>query len=445
MSNIVFCFPPIISTINSSLGLAKNLAVRGHKVCYFGVADCESVIINNGFEFVSFFEEWFPKGWFETIYLGAIRGENKEALDKLSEQLNIFVDYILRGGDREIVGAVSNIKPDLIIISTSGIDSILWAFIFYKLRINCLYFFDVLGGKISYQHPPVYFDYIYKRTCRSIIKTMMLWIVFLYKKQRLENTSNKTGFGSKRSIKRLAKYYGYPCRDISFNSDMPNPLLKIPELIAFPQEFEFLGIARKNRYYLEASIDLNRFQVTFPWEKINNSQPIVYVALGTLPLLSEADYKRFFNIVIKAAEMFPEWNWVLSIGNNNNVDEFHSKRVNIIVVNTAPQLTLLSKAKLMITHGGPNSIKECIYFGVPMILFPLWFDQPGNVARVVSHGMGLQANFYNITANELQRLVLEILSEASYKENIVTMQEVFRKREEEKPSLAIIESFLANA
>jgi len=142
---------------------------------------------------------------------------------------------------------------------------------------------------------------------------------------------------------------------------MPGAQLKLPELVLFPKRFDFPGVRKEGRYYAEASIDLNREQSSFPWEKVTESQPIVYVALGTLSFMAKSDYEDFFRIVIETSMKWPEWNWVISIGNNLSVDDFEYAPSNVIIVNRAPQLELLKKASLMITHGGPNSVKECIF------------------------------------------------------------------------------------
>lgn len=51
--------------------------------------------------------------------------------------------------------------------------------------------------------------------------------------------------------------------------------------------------------------------------------------------------------------------------------DFHSVPANALLVNYAPQTELLRKASLAITHGGTNTVKDCIFLGVPMLVFPL--------------------------------------------------------------------------
>ena len=97
----------------------------------------------------------------------------------------------------------------------------------------------------------------------------------------------------------------------------------------------------------------------------------------------------------------------------------------------------------MITHGGANSVKECIFFGVPMLVFPLSFDEPGNAARVKYHGLGLNGDFKEITSKELQVLIEEVTTNPIFGERIKVMQKSFMEIEEAKPSIQLIERFLS--
>jgi zeaxanthin glucosyltransferase len=62
---------------------------------------------------------------------------------------------------------------------------------------------------------------------------------------------------------------------------------------------------------------------------------------------------------------------------------------NPIVVGYAPQLQLLLRAAVFITHGGVNSVMEGLNQGVPLMVVPQYGDQFGMGARVAYHRAGV--------------------------------------------------------
>lgn len=54
----------------------------------------------------------------------------------------------------------------------------------------------------------------------------------------------------------------------------------------------------------------------------------------------------------------------------------------------ADSLPSLAGAKLVVCHGGLNTIKECIYHGVPFIVVPDEFDRPYNASQINRLGIG---------------------------------------------------------
>ena len=55
---------------------------------------------------------------------------------------------------------------------------------------------------------------------------------------------------------------------------------------------------------------------------------------------------------------------------------------NAIVVQQAPQLELLKRATVCITHAGLNTVLESLAQGVPQVAIPITYDQPGVAARI---------------------------------------------------------------
>lgn len=427
--------------INAGIGLARQLIEKGHEVIYMGIADCQPIITANHFEFISVYNQLFPLGWINEFY--KILHE-KGGIEAYSDIVK-FVNFLMQGGDNELFQILSEIKPDLILISASEIDSIIWALLAYKAGIKTVYLFDVLGGQATITAPPIHTGIIADGKLISYLKISFAWFTnFLFiNLTYLHLAFKKIDFLTAHKIKKLARYCNCPIEHIDFFTDMPNPLLKIPQLALFPEEFEFPKVNRSRRIFGDAAIDLSRRQAEFPWQRLRADTPLIYTALSTLPLLDNQQTRKFFQTVIDAASAWPEYDWVISVGNTLDINDFANITPNIILVNRAPQLDLLKKASLMITHGGPSSIKECIYFGVPLIAFPLWFDQAGNVARVKYYGLGMEGDFKTLSVLDLQDMIRSIFENKKIKNNLLVMQNIFRDKHAKQLSTSIIERLLS--
>lgn len=147
--------------------------------------------------------------------------------------------------------------------------------------------------------------------------------------------------------------------------------------------------------------------------------------------------------MVDAMASRPDWQLVLSTGAHLSPNEFQSLPSNVVLVRIAPQLELLRRASSMITHGGFNSVKEAIYFSVPMILFPLIRDHPAIAARVVYHGLGIRGSLRGATVGEIQSMIGRIEDDPSFRERLEAMSKRFREVEGSGIGVEIVQSILA--
>lgn len=70
--------------------------------------------------------------------------------------------------------------------------------------------------------------------------------------------------------------------------------------------------------------------------------------------------------------------------------------------------------KAFVTHGGLLSILESIYFGVPVVGFPVIGDQQMNMLRAENMGFGITLKLDNITQETLTETLNSILYDQKY-------------------------------
>lgn len=99
---------------------------------------------------------------------------------------------------------------------------------------------------------------------------------------------------------------------------------------------------------------------------------------------------------------------------------------NFTVKSFLPQLQILKLTDVFITHAGFNSVNEAIWFGVPMLAFPLVNDQHMVAGRLVSMGLGMAEEMKQITPELLRAGTETLLTDPQYKENCSRLSQEMR-------------------
>ena len=132
---------------------------------------------------------------------------------------------------------------------------------------------------------------------------------------------------------------------------------------------------------------------------------LIYVSLGTLsrpaPNLFRACMDAFAD---------NEYRLVLSIGARTDPASLGPIPPNCLVRQSVPQLAVLRRARLFITHGGMNSTSEGLALGVPLLVYPQSVEQAIIARRVQELGAGRAIGRHDATAERIHAAVSAVLA-----------------------------------
>jgi zeaxanthin glucosyltransferase len=421
------------SDLNATFALARKLHGAGHRVHYACIPDVEQRIRAQGFDFVPIFSSVFPR---ETLAKQAANEAAGKYLGAVGINARVkAMCELCRDG--ELTKATQHLHPDLFLVSNhlpwAGVEA-------WKTGLPVIMFSSIIEFAYDPMVPPGGSDTIPSSRLMSRAGVWWEWRKLKLRGKLLVRLSGL--WRSAAYLKNLAVAMGYPVSKIDFGVT-PWPRLLLPELIFFPEWFGFRRARPlKGAFYVEPSVNTDRKDKDFPWDKLDG-RPLVYCSLGTLITFKHlALVKEFLGKFLEAMKQRPGLQAVATIGNFLKAEDFSCPE-NVVLIDDAPQVALLRRARLMVGHAGAGCIRESTFYGVPMLLLPMAFDAPGNAARAAYHGMALRADFRKVSAQELLAAIDKLLNDPSYSESAKRMSQKFMEVEDQAPSLIIIGKALA--
>jgi MGT family glycosyltransferase len=140
-----------------------------------------------------------------------------------------------------------------------------------------------------------------------------------------------------------------------------------------------------------------------PWEPPAGDGPLVYLSLGSL---ASGDVALMRGLIGSLAES--PYRVVVSKGPQHEELELAA---NMTGAEFLPQASILPHVDAVITHGGNNTVTESLYFGKPMVLLPVFWDQYDNAQRMQETGFGIRLDTYGHAPDELPRAVDRLLAD----------------------------------
>ncbi len=428
-STLLFDPFPAHGHVNAMLRLANKLGESGHTIIFIGYVDFAEKVRSAGYNYYivdSFvltpeIKEIDDKG-LSGFVLENIFNPRFKRLEKELESKTIIYD-----------GMMNALDPDLIFLDNHYSGK---AFFYSKYDLPLVNVQTMLIPLQDKNLPPFQSGFIPSNNRLSYLRVKIAWTWNKVNRDAKYIYTQLLTLGqiNLRFLQRKFPSSGYT---IDWNRCFGFGINQIPTICLTPKSFDF---PRKKTghnifhfgYYpttdgvriedgrLARLLDHHQTDIS------NNKQNLlVYCSLGTVTTQFPQRSTRFFNVILKVAMQYPNHRFILSLGNDFDISKLMHKPPNVGIFTHVPQQSLLPHVDIMITHGGFNTIRECIQAEVPMLVYPLTrkWDQPGNSARVVFHRIGMKGNIRKINTRSLKsKIEGMIIQRNEFRENIHCMR-----------------------
>lgn len=211
----------------------------------------------------------------------------------------------------------------------------------------------------------------------------------------------------------------------------------ITEIILAPLELEFShSVKKNNQIYLGLCIKENRIETELDMSfdkqfeciirKKNEGEKIIFCSFGTFYTGSNRLLLSFLEDLIQVINEMPNVQFICSVNQfvSDTLKYQNKLHQKIHFFSKVPQLKVLEISDVFITHGGLGSIKESIYYKVPLLVYPLdlQYDQNGNGFKVEYHDIGLRGILGSENKKDMVDKINNLLYDPTFKERIAKFQ-----------------------
>lgn len=390
MKTVLFFINPFLGHINANLSLAKNMQEQSIRVLFFSTDRYREKIEKAGLTWVEYPSSATMFDWKTEKKLSTI----EEGIEKVvryysrhfSSDYKLFEDFAER--------MINKYNADAIIYDYADAY---WA---KQAAIHCCIPYISSSPTFAINRN------LYDRCPEDFIK--YVWRI----------PYDRSFFKNERYIDKFANLIEKKIRRENHTEDFDifeignSPYLNIIHTAkeyqkhyeCFDATFRFIG------YQYER----NQGFSDFPFSEIENRE-VIYISLGSTDMSNDPE---FFRLCMHA---FQDMDQLVVISTGPHIDagvlSSSSSSFSGIVRNFCPQIKILEKARLFISHGGYNSSAEAFLLGVPMICVPYQSDQFYIAEYVQSIQAGIYLERSQLTCEKLKASAREILNCSSYGEH----------------------------
>jgi zeaxanthin glucosyltransferase len=397
---IGFLSLPLFGHLNPMTTLARKLQARGNDVVFISIPDAEPMLRAANLKFVPFCEQEYPAGSIAQVWSSVAKLHGEEVLRHSTREL---VPGLCKAAFEHLPEKIAEVGVEALVLDKTYFYVELVAM---HLGIPYVHIWNVLHVDFSGSTPASIFGWPHETTPEALARNA----------EGLKITGEILA-----PLAEVAKPYA---EKAGLQIDWTDPVATMSKLAVItqtPREFDYPNIQWPTEFHYTGPFHdgEGREKVPFPWDKLT-CEPLVFASMGTLVNGLEYVYRTILDAVRDLSGI----QVVLSVGLNIDLDDLGPIPSNTLVVSSAPQIELLKRATVCITHAGLNTTLEALAQGVPMVAIPIGYDQPGVAARIAYHGVGEFLKLEELTVPRLSELVQRVLRKQSYHAKARQLQKV---------------------
>jgi UDP:flavonoid glycosyltransferase YjiC (YdhE family) len=154
------------------------------------------------------------------------------------------------------------------------------------------------------------------------------------------------------------------------------------------------------------------------WWPGHENEPLLYVTFGSVAG-GFPQALPVYGVAMQAVAELP-LRVLLTVGRELDLDALPPAPENVRVERWVPQQDVLGHASAALVHGGSGSTLGALAAGVPLVVMPLFADQPQNARRVAEVGAGAAVepnrDDLNATVSPLREAIRSVLDDPSFGE-----------------------------
>ncbi len=402
--------------LNPMTTLARQMKTRGHDVVFSSLLDTEGFAHAAGLSFVPLCEKEFPAGSVSKLSEPLSRLQGQAAMEHTFQLLaNVLQNEII-----DLPQTLSACGADAVVLDEA--DTYL-SLVPMHLGMPYVSVSNALPFDFSGQAPLCLFDSPFDPSPAGLARN------------REQLKFAEPVFASRKAVGRAY------AEKIGLEVDWTDPfatISKLAWLTQMPKEFDFRLSHWPPRFHYTGPFHdgAGRKNTDFPWDRLTG-EPLIYASMGTM----QNGLEPVFSTIAEGVGERPGVQLILSIGPVLDPQQIRSLPKSAIVVSNAPQVKLLERSALCITHAGLNTALECLTRGVPMVAVPITNDQPGVAARIAYTKTGTVVPFQELAASAIRGRIDEVLGNPEYRQNAMRFKRIIA----ETDGLARAAQMLENA